>query len=129
MTKPFEFKLTVQADDIDQLNHVNNVVYVQWVQEAALKHWYSLTKKIDTSQYIWVVARHEIDYLRQVFLNDELTIKTWIGETKGSLSIRHVEFYKNNKIVCRAQTHWRFLSASTFKPESIPEEILTIFGT
>ena len=127
MNKSFDYSYTVQANDIDQLNHVNNVVYLQWVQEAALKHWNSLTKDIDTSEYIWVVVRHEIDYLRQAFFGDELTIKTWIGKSEGSLSIRHVEIFRDNKIICRAQTQWRFLSAQTFRPMTIPDEILSIF--
>lgn len=123
----FTYNYTVKSTDIDQLNHVNNVVYLQWVQEAALKHWTHLMKDVDTSDYVWVVVRHEIDYLRQAFLGDELTINTWIGKTEDSLSIRHVEIYKNNKIICRTQTYWRFLSALTFKPMTIPEEILSIF--
>ncbi|PID68212.1 MAG: thioesterase [Flavobacteriia bacterium] len=128
MGKTFDYLYTVKASDLDHLNHVNNVVYVQWVQDAAEKHWLTLTNEHNVSDYVWVVIRHEIDYLRQAFLGDELAIKTWVGQTEGSNSIRHVEVYKNNKIVCRAQTHWRLLSAKTFKPVHIPPEILNLFN-
>jgi acyl-CoA thioester hydrolase len=56
----FETKFTVVASDIDELNHVNNVVYIQWIQNIANLHWTQLKQDIDTTAYVWVVIRHEI---------------------------------------------------------------------
>jgi acyl-CoA thioester hydrolase len=121
-----QYHYIVQPKDLDSLNHVNNVIYLQWVQEAAIRHWEELTKDTDFSQHIWVVSRHEIDYVRQTFLGDEILIKTWVGHTEGSLSIRHVEMYRDNKLICKTQTHWRLLNAKTFKPTNIPIEIMEL---
>lgn len=70
--KDFELEILVSAADIDELNHVNNVVYVQWVQDAAKAHWETKAPKEVLDKYIWMVLRHEIDYLSQALLGDQL---------------------------------------------------------
>ena len=68
MTRPvFELAVTARPEHIDELGHVNNAVWVQWIQEVALAHWYSVADPAHQDDYIWVVVRHEIDYLRAVF--------------------------------------------------------------
>ena len=79
--------------DIDELGHVNNAVWVQWIQEVALAHWYSVADPAHQDAYIWVVVRHEIDYLRAAFDGETLTGRTWVGEApKGARFDRHMEF-------------------------------------
>ena len=87
------------SEYIDDLNHVNNVVYVQWMDKVAFEHWAFLTQKDPLPQYIWVVLKHEVDYLKQAVLGDIITVKTWVGETKGFKSERLMEFYKNNQLI------------------------------
>ena len=92
----FEVNFTVTSADIDDLNHVNNVVYVKWMDEVAFKHWAFLTTDFPLPAYIWVVVRHEIDYKGQALLGDEIIAKTWVGETKGFTSERLIAFYKGD---------------------------------
>lgn len=125
-SKKYSYTYIVKAQDIDELNHVNNVVYLQWVQEAAIRHWTKLTENQKFEDFVWVVSRHEIDYIRPSFLHDELTIITWVGETEGSVSVRHVEVFKNDKIITKTRTTWRLLDSKTFKPVAIPKEMLQI---
>ena len=120
----FEKKYIVSSEYIDNLNHVNNVVYLQWIQDIANLHWNQLKDGHDTSGYVWVVIRHEIDYLRQSLLGDEIQAKTWVGETVGIKSIRHVEFYKNKNLIVKAQTTFCLLDATSFRPVRITDEIL-----
>ena len=101
---PFETQITVTESDIDELKHVNNVVYLQWVQDVANLHWDRLKEGYDTSDYVWVVLRHELDYKGQAVLGDDITIRTWVGETAGIKSVRHVQFYKDSKLVVQAKT-------------------------
>jgi acyl-CoA thioester hydrolase len=122
----FTFQLTISESDIDQLNHVNNVQYLNWVQLAAIKHWNKLSSKSIDEKYVWVVARHEIDYILPAFLNDKLTVKTWIGKTKGKISERFVEFYKNEKLIVKVKTIWCIMNKTTMKSCVIPDEVLTI---
>jgi len=124
----FETTYTVIASDIDELNHVNNVVYLSWIQNIANLHWTQLKQDQDTFAYVWVVIRHEIDYIGQALLGDSIVAKTWVGETGGIRSIRHVEFYKNNKLIVKAQTTFCLVNSKTFKPTRITDQILMMLA-
>ena len=126
MSSLFEMKRTVQSSDIDNLNHVNNVVYVKWMNDVAFTHWAKLTEIYPLPAYIWVVLRHEIDYVGQAGLNDEITVTTWIGETKGFQSERFIEFYKGDVLLVKAKTIWGMLDAKTYKPSRIRENVLKV---
>src|SRR5678816_224979 len=121
----FEQQIRVQAEDLDDLHHVNNVVYLQWVQDIAKAHWAVLSNPEVNRKYAWVVLRHEINYHRSARLDDLLTIRTWVGDTGGFRSIRLVEILgaEEEKIVT-AQTTWCLIDAVTFKPAKINEEIM-----
>lgn len=125
--KIFSFQLTITKDVIDVLNHVNNVYYLQWVQNAAQKHWDLLSTSDLNNKYVWIVLRHEIDYLYAVKLNDEITINTWIENIYGVKSERIVEIKKENKLVAKAKTTWCLLDKKTMKPIRIPSEIIKLF--
>ena len=94
MKNVFTLKITVSSKDIDTLKHVNNLIYVKWMDKIAIEHYAFLTKDNPLPQYVWVVTRHEIDYLKQATLGDKITVKTWVGETKGITSIRFMNFYE-----------------------------------
>ncbi|WP_348744791.1 thioesterase family protein [Tenacibaculum sp. 190524A05c] len=126
--KIFTTQRTVLPEEIDELNHVNNVVYVQWVQDIAKMHWNKLIKNSTEKDFIWVVLRHEIDYKNQAKHNDVVTLKTWVGETEGVKSIRHVEVYKENTLLISAKTTWCLLNSKTFRPTRINENILKLLS-
>ena len=126
MKDPFTLTITVSSEDIDTLHHVNNLVYVKWMDKIATTHWDFLTKDNPLPQYIWVVMRHEIDYLKQATLGDEIVVKTWVGETRGITSVRFMEFYKNDVLLVKAKTVWAMLHAETFKPTRIREDVLKV---
>ncbi len=73
----------VEPSDIDELGHVNNGVYVRWVQEAAISHWGTDADPADQAALFWVVTRHEIDYLRAAMPGDGIVIETWVGKALG----------------------------------------------
>lgn len=127
MKKSFEFDFIVTEKDIDHLNHVNNVIYVNWVLDAAEKHWNFLSTLKINDAYVWVVLRHEIDYLASAKLNDKITINTWIENTAGVKSERMVEIKNNGKILAKAVTIWCLLDKKSMKPARIPSEIIEIF--
>ena len=126
MKNAFTLTITVSPEDIDTLHHVNNLVYVKWMDKIATTHWDFLTKDNPLPQYIWVVMRHEIDYLKQATLGDEIVVKTWVGETKGITSVRFMEFYKKDVLLVKAKTVWAMLHAETFKPTRIREDVLKV---
>ncbi|SHM71904.1 thioesterase family protein [Polaribacter sp. KT 15] len=122
----FELNITVTSNDIDDLNHVNNVVYVKWMDKVAFEHWAYLTRNNPLPEYVWVVIKHEIEYLKQAVIGDVITVKTWVGETKGFKSERLMEFYKNNILLVKAKTVWGMLDAKSYKPSRIRENVLKV---
>ena len=125
-TVSHSFTVKVEEHHIDELNHVNNVVYLQWINDAAEKHWAILSNDEINSKYFWVCLRHEIDYVGQAFLGDEITIHTWVGASEGVKSIRNVIIYKGNELLCKAVTTWCLVDVKTGKPIRIRKDILDL---
>ncbi len=125
---PFSHPIKVLESDIDILGHVNNVVYLRWVQEVAEAHWHVAAPVTMKQKYLWVVLRHEIDYLQPAFLTDEITGYTWVGEHSGAKFIRYVRLVnaKSGKPIAEAVTTWCLLDASTMRPKRIDQELLAI---
>lgn len=119
----FTLGIEVKPGDIDDLGHVNNVVYLQWVQLVAATHWQRLSTSEIRSNHLWVALRHEIDYISPAFLGDIVDGYTWVSSIDGATSIRHVEFYRGDKCLAKAQTNWCLLDATTLKPRRIGQAI------
>lgn len=126
MNDVYTSKRSVLPQEIDELNHVNNIVYLAWIQDIAYEHWNVLTQNDPQTDYVWYTIRHEIDYLQQAVLGDEITLKTWVGETKGVKSIRHVEVYKEDTLLAKSQTTYCLLNTKTKRPTRITESVLKI---
>ena len=123
----FQHSFKVKLQDIDDLNHVNNVVYLQWVQEVAYMHWDVLGTSAMKDAFVWMVLRHEIDYLNQAYVNDTITIYTWIDESEGVKSTRIVHMYCEDKILTKSKTTFCLLDKETLKPKRISNDILELF--
>jgi acyl-CoA thioester hydrolase len=129
MTEAFEFPIRVLPEHIDALGHVNNVVYVQWIQDAAAAHWNVKALPDVNQRFKWVVVRHEVDYKSPAFLNEELIAKTWVESYEGVRSVRRVQISRLNdsKLVAEASTTWCLLNAGTGRPTRITDEIRSVF--
>ncbi len=123
------FVFSVLPTDIDELEHVNNVVYVQWIQDAAVRHWNKVAPEEIKKNYVWVIARHEIDYKRPARLNDELLIQTRVLTAGAVNSERQVQIFrkKDMKLLVESKTNWIMVDAVAHRPARIPEEIKDIF--
>jgi acyl-CoA thioester hydrolase len=104
----FAHPIEIRPADIDALGHVNNVVYVRWIQDAAVAHWRVLATPQQQAEVAWVVVRHEIEYKREVRLGDAVVAETWVGEAKHRTFERHTEILRaaDRKTVARARTLW-----------------------
>jgi len=123
----FDWKIQVKPEDIDELGHVNNVVYLRWVQEVATAHWRANETRVVTDKYLWVVLRHEIDYLKPALINDQIIGQTWVSSMEGAKSTRHVKFTANGKDLAQAKTVWCLLDAISLRPKRIGDDISDIF--
>ncbi|MCB1789798.1 MAG: acyl-CoA thioesterase [Gammaproteobacteria bacterium] len=104
----FEMEIAVEPADIDLLGHVNNVVYLRWVQDLAVAHWYNAATAQQQASLLWIVARHEIDYKRPAFAGDIVAARTWVGSAHHHLFERFTEFRRkaDGKLLARALTLW-----------------------
>lgn len=124
--KSHSYKIKVSEKEIDELNHVNNMHYLKYMENAAKIHWSKLSDLALNNKFVWVVLRHEIDYLFSAKLNDELTVTTWIGKSYGVKSERYVEIKKDDRTVLKSKTIWCLLTKKTMKPVRIPPVILKL---
>lgn len=127
----FELPITVHEEDIDQLGHVNNVVYVRWVQEAAVAHWNVLMPAQENTRLLWVVIRHEIDYKHPAFLKDEIVARTWVGDAEGLAFERNTVIVRvsDRKLLAKARTLWCPVDAKTMRPTEPGAEVRARFST
>ena len=125
----FEMTFTAAREHIDELGHVNNAVWVQWIQEIAVAHWRSVAAPQHDEAYFWVVVRHEIDYLRAAYEGDAVIARTWVGEApQGARFDRHVEFTgADGKACVRARTDWAIIDRSSGRPIRVPPEVVAPF--
>lgn len=125
----FELSFTARPEHIDELGHVNNAVWVQWIQEIAVAHWEALADPEHRSAFFWVVVRHEIDYLRAAVEGDRIVARTWVGEApRGARFDRHIEFTGPDGELCvRARTDWAMLDRSSGRPLRVPREVVARF--
>lgn len=126
---PFSHQITAKPEHIDILGHVNNAVWVQWIQDLAIAHWEAVAAPEHVDAYIWVVVRHEIDYLRPALESDIVTGTTWIEEPpRGARFNRYMEFTgADAKPRIRAKTTWAMIDRATGRPSRVTPEIAAPF--
>jgi acyl-CoA thioester hydrolase len=124
----FELTIEPRAEDIDELGHVNNAVYVRWIQDMATAHWRATARPEDVDRYVWVVTRHEIDYRRATKLGETLTARTWVGEPQGARFDRFVEIVgADGGVRVSARTVWALVELSSMRPIRIQPEVASPF--
>jgi acyl-CoA thioester hydrolase len=128
--EPFELRIAVERDDIDQLGHVNNVVYLRWVQDAAVAHWRTTAPALEQDRLHWVVTRHEIDYRRPALAGDEIVARTWVGTASRRAFDRHTELCRasDGKVLARARTVWCPIDTVSGKPTDVSAEVRARFS-
>lgn len=126
---PYEWTRTAVAADIDELGHVNNAVWVQWIQDISTSHWRYAARAEDVDRYIWVVIRHEIDYLGNVREGETVTARTWVPEApRGARFDRMIEFTgPDGKAKVRAKTTWAMIDVATGRIGRVPREVAAPF--
>jgi acyl-CoA thioester hydrolase len=121
--KSFSHSFIVTPDEIDEYGHVNNVVYLRWIQDVALAHWVAGAPEDIRKRYGWWVSRHEIDYKAAAFAGEEITATTWVGEWKAVTCERHTEITRGAALLVRAKTVWVMIDRETTKPIRITSDI------
>jgi acyl-CoA thioester hydrolase len=128
----FRYRMIIPRDSIDGNGHVNNVAYVQWMQEAAIRHFDALggTPLMSVARATWIVRSHKIEYLSPAFAGEEIEVRTWIANTRRVRSLRRYAFVRpaDGHVLVRGETEWVFVDARDGHPIAIPREILERFS-
>lgn len=121
----FDFKVTAGA--VDGNGHANNIAYVQWMQEAAIRHAQAsgCTAASVALGATWVVRTHHIEYLRPAFAGDAITVLTWVADFRKVRSLRKYKFIRaaDSAVLAQAETDWVFVKAGTGRPLAIPDAV------
>jgi acyl-CoA thioester hydrolase len=125
----FTIAITATDADIDELGHVNNAVWVRWIQDIAVAHWAAVAPPEHQAAYVWVVTRHEIDYRGNVAAGETVTGETWVPDPpKGARFDRHVRFTgADGKVKVEAVTTWAMLDRATGRLHRVRDEIAAPF--
>ncbi len=128
---PFQYEFDVDSNSIDQNGHVNNVVYVQWMQDVAIRHadmcgGSAITHELGGS---WIVRSHSIDYLHPAFCGDRIVAITWVVNFQKVRSLRKYEFIRksDNATLAKGATEWVYINVRSGRPSIIPEQVRNCF--
>ncbi|SDL78764.1 acyl-CoA thioesterase [Maricaulis salignorans] len=122
-------QITPQAGDFDELGHVNNVVYLRWVQDMAVTHWHAVATPEMIEAEVWIALKHTIEYRDPILPGESAEIRTWLGEVRGPRFDRHVDIRKPGakRFSARAVTEWCRINRATRRPMRIGRDVLDLF--
>lgn len=133
MHRIYEYRHLVTEEEIDGLGHVNNVVYLKWLQDAAVEHssangW--PPRRYREAKIGWVARSHYLEYLQPAFVDEEIIVQTWISNLKKVKSLRKYLIIRptDSELLLRAETNWAFVNYDNFTPRRIPEEVSSCFS-
>jgi acyl-CoA thioester hydrolase len=131
MEPVYRFEIHVPPEAVDENHHVNNVVYVQWMQAAAIRHAQAtgcsqVTAALGSS---WVARMHHIEYLSPAFAGDLVTAMTWVADMRRVRSLRRYRFVRatDSVLLAQGETDWVYVDAKTGRPRAIPEAVQKLF--
>ena len=127
----FRYRFTISEDALDENGHVNNVTYVQWMQDAAVRHYDAMGGREPTQAInaTWVVRSHTVEYLRPAFAGEEIEVRTWVVDMRRVRSTRRYQFVRvgDGEMLVRGETVWVFVDATNGRPCSVPAEVSELF--
>ncbi|MDP9292752.1 MAG: acyl-CoA thioesterase [Verrucomicrobiota bacterium] len=121
----------VVSDDIDEQKHVNNAVYLRWIQNVATAHWRAIASRQAQETIGWIVLRHEIDYKAPATLDDEIVLRTWVGKASRITFERFTEIRRKSdgQLLSQARTLWCPINTGTGRPMRVSAEVRAQFST
>lgn len=124
----YSHDIKVSHEHLDINNHVNNLVYLQWALEVSKQHWLQNASEELAQSYYWVVRSHHVEYKKQSFLDDHLTVETFVSAIAGPFSERKVRILKESDVIAEVNSKWCLIERTTQKLKRIPKEIEILFN-
>ena len=131
MEPVYRVEIIVPAAAVDRNRHVNNVAYVQWMQDAAVQHSAATgcTRMTEAIGATWVARMHRIEYLSPAFVGEAITVLTWVADFRKVRSLRRYKFIRaaDQKVLAQGETDWVLVDVATGRPRGIPSEMAKLF--
>ncbi|MHA3840377.1 acyl-CoA thioesterase [Sphingomonas aestuarii] len=124
---PHDHNLTIEPNDIDHMGHVNNAVYLSWVQEAVVAYWEKIAPKEDVARHLWVALKHEITYRRPAFLDDDVIATVIAERVEGARAFFTTIVKRGEEVLAEVESSWCALDATTRRPIRVAKEIAARF--
>ena len=123
----FHYPVGIVPGDIDHMGHVNNSVYLKWVQEAVVRYWEKIAPADAVASHLWVALKHEITYLRPTFLTDNVVAEVIAEKVEGARAFFHTVLRRGDEVLSEIQSTWCCLDAVTKRPARLARDIAARF--
>ncbi|SMF61456.1 acyl-CoA thioesterase [Allosphingosinicella indica] len=117
----------IEPGDIDFMGHVNNAVYLKWVQEAVVGHWRKLAPAEAVARHLWVALQHEITYRKPAFLDDDVVAKVVLEKVEGARAFYRTMIQRGEDVLAEVKSSWCCVDAGTLRPTRIARDIAAHF--
>lgn len=122
-----DYPLSIESEHIDHMGHVNNAVYLSWVQEAVVKHWERFAPEAAQARYLWVALKHEITYRKAAFLEDELVASVLLTKVKGVRAFYRTVIKRGEDVLAEVESTWCSVDAASHRPVRIARDVARLF--
>jgi acyl-CoA thioester hydrolase len=123
----FRHPVAIEAADIDHMGHVNNAVYLKWVQEAVVDYWLSVAPPEAVTRHLWVALKHEITYLKPTFLQDAVVAEVIAEKVEGTRAFFHTVLRRGEEVLSEIQSCWCCLDTASRRPARLAREVISRF--
>ena len=123
----YRHPIAIEPADIDHMGHVNNAVYLRWVQEAVIRYWEAVAPAEAVAQHLWVALKHEISYLRPTFLDDGVVAEVIAERVQGARTFFSTAFKRGEEVLAEVNSSWCCLDAATLRPARLARDVAARF--
>ena len=123
----FRHPVAILPADIDDMGHVNNAVYLKWVQEAVVDYWQSVAPPEAVAQHLWVALKHEITYLKPTFLQDIVVAEVIAEKVEGARAFFVTVLKRGGEVLSEVHSCWCCLDAATQRPARLARDVISRF--
>ncbi len=123
----FHYPLEIEETDIDFMGHVNNAVYLNWVQESVIAYWRKLAPAEAVAGHLWVALKHEISYRRPAFLKDAVVAEVIAEGMQGARAFFHTVVRRGEEVLAEVKSSWCCIDAVSKRPARLERAIVERF--
>src|SRR3954469_8855099 len=123
----FRHQVAIEPADIDHMGHVNNAVYLKWVQDAVVDYWRSVAPPEAVACHLWVALKHEITYLRPTFLQDNVVAEVIAERVEGARAFFSPVLKRGGEVLTEVRSCWCCLDAASLRPARLARDIAARF--